>query len=82
MNIEILTPFKGVYIEFNSIKFRRIWSEYDDIVLWDWYNDLKCEWKPLKSTDHEKLEHLYHDTLNKNTQKELSSLLEFLKNEI
>jgi hypothetical protein len=82
MNIEILTPFKGVYIEFNNIKFRRIWSEYDDIVLWECYDDLKSEWKSVKANAHDKLERLYHNTLNNNTQKELSNLLEFLKNGI
>jgi hypothetical protein len=82
MNIEILNSFKGIYIEINNVKFRRIWSEYDDIILWDCYDHLKSEWRSVKIGAHGKLECFYQDTLNKNTQKELSSLLEFLKNEI
>jgi hypothetical protein len=76
MNIEILDPFKGVYVNINNRKFRRIWSEYDDIILWEYYDDVKSEWKPV---NNDKLEILYNSTVNKNIQKELNDLLEVLK---
>jgi hypothetical protein len=76
MNLEILNPFEGIYVKINDVNFRRIWSEYDDIIWWEYYDDVKTEWKPINNN---KLEALYNSTVNNNIQKEINDLLEILK---
>lgn len=79
MNIELTYPLKGQHIVINGNTFRRIWSEYDDIVLWDRYDDACNEWKKLNPEHCKKLELLYNKTIDDDTTHQLEKILEFLK---
>jgi hypothetical protein len=77
--IKLTYTFKGQYININDITFRRIWSEYDDVVLWDRYNKLNDEWKSVRNEHYEKLEMVYNKSIETNVNQEIEKILEFLK---
>jgi hypothetical protein len=80
MKVELIYPLVGQCIIINDTMFRRIWSEYNDIILWDRYDEKSCEWKNVKTEHRNKLELIYNKSIEDHLEVEINKIIEFLEN--
>jgi hypothetical protein len=80
MKVKLIHPLIGQCVIVNNVMFRRIWSEYNDIILWDRYDEKNDEWKKVKTDHQNKLELIYNKSIEDNLEVEINKIIEFLEN--